>query len=333
MTLFTNRRRFVQTLSASALSVIAAPVFLRKAQAAVPVICASLMGDDKPETKVWLKIAELVDAKLPGRFHFKIVKNSALGGEREVNEGMRLGSVHASLSTLSALSSWVPEVQLFDMPFLFRDAEHVQRAAQSNSGHEIREKLADQNFIAPDYINYGVRHLLGKEPFLQVAQVRNKRIRVIQSPLHVALWQALEALPVALPITETYDALSSGVVDTMDLTVSAYSGFRLFEVAPQVTMTGHIWSSGVIMFSKLFWQTCSQEEQEVLRQAVSDGAVYFNRLMREDENLSQQLAEKNGAVFSKLENRSEWEARAHIVWQKFSERVGGLDRIEALRNL
>ena len=120
-----DRRRLSGLLAAS----VAAPFVIgsRSARAATTVTVASLFGADKPETKVWLKCKELVDAKLPGRFDFRIVQNAALGGEKEVAEGVRLGSVQASLCTLSAMSGWVPESQLFDAPFVFRDAAHVRR--------------------------------------------------------------------------------------------------------------------------------------------------------------------------------------------------------------
>ena len=333
MVLYVNRRKIMKSLTAAALSAVSAPVFLKKAQAAQPVICASLMGDDKPETKIWIRFSEIVERKLPGRFYFKIIKNSALGGEREVNEGMRLGSVQASLSTLSSLSAWVPQTQIFDMPFLFRDADHVAKAAQGRVGQEIKDRLHQQNFIALDFINYGVRHLLGKETFSHVETIEDKRIRVIQSPLHVALWKVLGALPVALPVTETYDALATGIVDAMDLTVSAYSGFRLFEVAPQVTLSGHIWASGVIMFSRSFWQSCSGEEQKILQEAGIEAAAYFNELMQDDEEKSRKLAEKNGAVFSDIEEREKWQKKAYSVWQDFADQVGGMDKIEFLSKL
>ena len=99
---------------------LAAPAILKGSLASAagrPVTVASLLGEDKPETKIWLKISELVEAKLPGQFRFNIVKSGALGGEKEVAEGVRLGSVQASLSTVSSLSGWVPELQLLDLLF------------------------------------------------------------------------------------------------------------------------------------------------------------------------------------------------------------------------
>src|SRR3974377_2040218 len=101
-----SRRRLSGLLAAS----VAAPFVMasRSARAATPVTIASLFGADKPETKVWLKCKELVDAKLPGRFDFRIVQNAALGGEKEVAEGVRLGPVQARPWPLSAVSGAGP---------------------------------------------------------------------------------------------------------------------------------------------------------------------------------------------------------------------------------
>jgi TRAP-type C4-dicarboxylate transport system substrate-binding protein len=91
-----TRRAFASLLAAG----VAMPLVRGRAKAATSITIASLFGADKPETRIWLKIKELVDAKLPGRFDFRIVQNAALGGEKEVAEGIRLGSVQASLSTI-----------------------------------------------------------------------------------------------------------------------------------------------------------------------------------------------------------------------------------------
>ena len=99
-----NRRAFNLSLLATGAAVLAAPALTGWALAARPVLIASLLGQNKPETKVWLKIRDRVEGKLPGRFSFNIVPNAALGGEKDVNEGLRLGAIQGSLSTLSALS-------------------------------------------------------------------------------------------------------------------------------------------------------------------------------------------------------------------------------------
>lgn len=326
-----NRRAFNLSLLATGATAFAAPALTGRAVAARPVLIASLLGENKPETKVWLKIRDLVETKLPGRFSFNIVPNAALGGEKDVNEGLRLGAIQGSLSTLSALSAWAPESQLFDMPFLFRDAEHVRATVASKPGEALKAKLEGEGFIVGDYVNYGARHLLAKEPLTRPGDVAGKRLRVIQSPLHATLWESFGAVPVGLPITETYNALATGVVDGMDLTKSAYAGFKLYEIVPDVIETGHIWASGAIVFAKPFWNGLSGEEQDVLRNAAIEGARYFNELIVADEVASVVTAKAGGASIHAAEGRDQWIAGARKVWATYAGKVGGMEAIESVQ--
>lgn len=324
-----TRRSFAAGLTALAL-----PSIIRPARAAPRTLTvASLLGDDKPETKIWLKVRDLVEAKLPGRFDFRIVGNAALGGEKEVAEGIRLDSIQASLSTMSVLSGWVPETQLFDLPFVFRDRDHVRRATSGPFGGEFKQKLTDQGFVTLGFINYGARHLLAKEAVTTPKGVAGKRIRVIQSPLHVELWKAYGALPTPIPITETYNALKTGVVDMMDLTKSAYAGFRLYEVVPYLIETAHIWATGAVYLSAGFWNSLDDEEKTVFAAAISEGAAYFDALMQADETVSMEAAKAAGGQTIVPENRDAWTTGAEGVWASLAPKVGGMERIKALASL
>jgi tripartite ATP-independent transporter DctP family solute receptor len=322
-----SRRTFLATAAAA----LSAPALVRPAFAKTTVITvASLLAEDKPETRIWRRIAETVEAKLPGRFRFNVVTNGALGGEKEVAEASRLGSVPASLSTVSALSGWVPELQLLDLPFLFRDAAHLGRVVSGPVGADLKQKLADQNFVACGFIDYGARHLLTKEPVTRPEQLQGKRIRVIQSPLHTKLWSAYGAAPIGIPITETYNALSTGVADAMDLTKSAYAGFKLYEVVPYLTETAHIRAAGVVYFAASFWKRLNPEEQAVLAAAAADGALYFNGLILTDEARSMEVAASEGGKVLQPESIESWQVGAKTVWQDFAPVVGGMDRIESV---
>lgn len=327
-----NRRNLLKVAALGGVA-LASPVQMRTASARTrSLTVASLFGDDKPETRIWGKINELAEARLPGRFKFNIVKSGALGGEKEVAEGVRLGSIQASLATVSSLSGWVPELQILDLPFLFRDADHVRKVVTGQTGADLKEKLAAQQFVAAGFINYGARHLLTKEPVTRPEQLKGKKIRVIQSPLHTKLWSAFGTTPVGIPITETYNALSNGVADAMDLTKSAYAGFKLYEVVPYLTETGHIWASGVVYYSASFWSQLDDEEKEVLSDVSAEAALYFDQLIVDDEVKSVELALSKGGKVLKPEAFDEWQKGAQGVWQDFAGIVGGIDKIKAIQS-
>lgn len=326
-----NRRTLLKSAVATSLA-LAAPAFIRTAQArATSITVGSLFGDDKPETKIWVKIGELVEARLTGQFRFNIVQRGALGGEKEVAEGTRLGSIQASLATVSSLSGWVPELQVLDLPFLFRDDAHVRKTVAGGVGDDLRKKLAAQNFVVGDFINYGARHLLTKDPVTRPEQLKGRKIRVIQSPLHSKLWSAFGTVPVGIPITETYNALATGVADAMDLTKSAYAGFKLYEVVPCMTETGHIRASGVVYYSGGFWKQLNDEQKAVFLEASREGASYFNRLIVDDEATSVATSLAHGGKLLQPEALDEWQKGAQSVWQYFAPVVGGIDRIKAIQ--
>jgi len=170
------------------------------------------------------------------------------------------------------------------------------------------------------------------EPVTRPEQLKGKKIRVIQSPLHTKLWSAFGTVPVGIPITETYNALSTGVADAMDLTKSAYAGFKLYEVVPYMTETGHIWASGVIFYASGFWKKLNDEQKAVFLEASREGAAYFNQLIVQDEAKSVEQSLKNGGRLLKPEAIEEWKKGAQGVWQDFAGIVGGIDRINAVQS-
>ena len=274
------------------------------ANAQRPVTIASLLGPEKPETLVWTYIAERLEERLPGQFDLRITGDAALGGEREVAEGARLGSIQGSLSTLANMSAWVPEGQIFDMPFIFRDADHIDAVMAGPIGADFLALYQEQGFQVLGYINYGARHLLSKQALTRPEELAGRSIRVLQSPLHTQLWESLGANPTPIPIPEVYNALQTGLVDMMDLTTSAAVGFRLHEVAPYFVETGHIWALGIIYLSSDFFESLTEEQQAAFLEIGSEAAAYFNELMAEDHARSMAQAEAEGAERITVDRRS-----------------------------
>ena len=313
------------------LAALALPALHREAAGQVRnVTVASLLGADKPETLVWTHVRDLLQQRMPGRFNFRIVPNAALGGEREVGEGLRLGSIQGSLMTLAALSGWVAETQIVEMPFVFRDRAHLGRVLAGAVGEDLRGKLTEARFVPMGFVTYGARHLLTKTPVQAPSGVAGRRIRVIQSPLHTELWRSFGALPTPIPIPETYNALRSGVVDMMDLTIPATFGFKLHEVVPCITETAHIWAAGILAVSSTFWRGLTEEERRVFAEAAAEGARHFDGLIVGEEATALNAMKAEGARVFEVQDRPAWEAGARQVWASMAPRLGGIARVEAM---
>lgn len=286
---------------------------------------------DKPQGQVWVKMQELVDAELPGELKFNIVPDGALGGEKEMTEGVRLGSVQAGLSTLANMSTWVPEAALFDMPFMFRDQDHIDAVMAGSIGDEYKALFEAQGFKVFGFITYGARHVISKDPITGPGDVDGLNMRVLQSPLHIELWSSLGANPTPVPITEAYNALGSGVVDYMDMTMSGYRALKLYEVVPSFSKTSHIWAMGVMYMGLPFWESLSAEQQTALDKAAAEAIPYFNGLAAAEQEAALAATVELGAKVVE-QDVSAWQAAMEPFWESYADNVGGIDKVRAIAN-
>ncbi|MEM8852111.1 MAG: TRAP transporter substrate-binding protein [Pseudomonadota bacterium] len=255
----------------------------------------SQYGPSKPQTLFWERFKSIIEAERPGAYDITIVTSGALGGEKEEAEAMRLGAITGALSTVASLTTWVLAGTVLDLPFVFEDEEHIVRALDGPVGESLKEAYRSEGFEVPAFIIFGARHLIGQTPRTAPGTMEDVTMRVLQSDLHIALWRSLGANPTALPITEAYTALSNGVVDAMDMTMSGFEALRLYEVAPVLTETAHIWAVGVVYFDVNFWNGLSDEDKALFTRAARESAAYFNTLAAAEQEAAMARAEALGA--------------------------------------
>lgn len=318
---------------AAAVAVLTTPLAAGPAAAQErPMTVTSLYGKDKPQSQVWYRFRDIVDRELPGQFDIKVVTDGALGGEKEEAEGILLGSIAASLSTIANLTTWVPEGALFDMPFMFRDANHINKVLSGPIGDEFKAKYAEQGFKVFGFIIYGARHVISKEPIRTPDDVKGKKMRVLQSPLHIDLWSSLGASPTPVPITEAYNALETGVVDYMDMTMSGYHALKLFEVVPNFTRTAHIWALGVMYMGMNYWDSLNEEQKAVFESAAAESIPYFNELAAAEQEASLAKTVEAGTTVIEPDN-AVWQKAMEPFWESYADKVGGLDRVKRIATM
>lgn len=295
------------------------------------VVVSVIYGPKRPQAKVWFRMRDLLAKSMPGKFNFKIVTNGALGGEKETTEGIRLGSIQGALSTLANLTTWVPDGAVFDMPFMFRNAEHIEKVMKGPIGEEFKKKYAEKGFHVLGFIIYGARHVIAKKPLLKPEDVKGLKMRVLQSDLHISLWRYLGANPTPVPITEAYNALGTGVVDYMDMTKSGYRALKLYEVVPQFTETGHIWALGVMYVGNQFWNKLTDAEKKAWQAAADQAVPYFNKLAAEEQAAALADTLKKGAKAHKVD-KAAWQEAMAGFWKSYADKVGGMNRITVIVN-
>ncbi len=257
---------------------LAALLAVQPALAAERITVTSQYGPGKPQTLYWEHFAQELEAARPGAFEVTIVTGGAMGGEKEEAEAIRLGSITGSLSTIANLTTWVPLGAVLDLPFLFEDMGHIERTLAGPLGDTLKAAYREEGFVVPAFIVFGARHILSKKPITVPSDIKGLTMRSLQSDLHIALWRSLGANPTALPITEAYGALANGVVSAMDMTKSGFEALKLYEVAPILSETAHIWAIGVVYFNADFWDGLDEADRHAFEAAARSSAAYFNEI-------------------------------------------------------
>ncbi len=286
---------------------------------------------DFPGTIGMQRMADRINAESNGELDIQIFPNSQLGGEKEMAEGMRLGSVCGAPVNVSVLSIWVPEGQLFDMPFLFRDDGHAYRVLAGAVGKQMAAKYEPHGFKVVGFLVNGTRHPMSKFPIITPDDVKGKKIRVLQSPLHIELWKMLGANPTPIAFPEIYNSMQTGVVDAMDNAKTTYWLSKFYEVAPHITDLGHIYSISAVGFSTNFWKRLTPAQQAIVQSAAEEGIKLQDKLIAEGDDEAVQKAIAAGAKYHKVD-KAPWQKAMQPIYTSWASKVGGLEMIRAVQD-
>lgn len=210
----------------------------------------------------------LVEAEDPS-VSVKLFPAGQLGGERELIEGTKLGTVQMSMVS-AALAGYYKEAQVLDIPYLFDSAPVAWRVMDGWFGKEMAEdclKKTGMRVLA--YGETGFRNFTNsKAPIKSPADMKGLKIRVMESPVYVNMVKGLGALPTPIPWPETYTALQQKVVDGQENPVAVIMQAKFSEVQKFLTLDGHSYGVDFILINDKFFQSLPKETQQVLKRAA-----------------------------------------------------------------
>lgn len=289
-------------------------------------------GPQAPEAIAMGQLAEEVAEKTDGRIAIRLQGGGALGGDREVIEGVQLGTVDMTVSSTSIVANFVPELKVFDIPFLFRDFDHADAVLEGEIGDAILEEMPNTGLIGLAFGGMGFRQLTNSvRPVHSVADVEGLKIRTQQNDMHIAVWSELGVLPTPMAIPEVYTALQQGVVDGQENPVGAILNNRFGEVQKYISMTNHAFTPLVVLISPSTWGQLSDEDKEIFRTAAVN-AMERNRKEAEasiDSGLKA-LQEQGMTVITDVDQAS-FRGELDGLFEKFAGEFGP-DKLAAIRD-
>ena len=214
---------------------------------------------------------DFVNEHSAGELEVRIYPNNSLGQEREVYEAMQFGAgADCVISGTAILSNFYRRTGVLDLPFLWKDLEHMHRALDGEAGTQLARELERVNFKVLAWLDsWGARNVItAEQPVTRPEDLKGLKIRTIPSPVYIATVNALGASATPMAFGEIYTSLETGVLDGFEHTPTVILSGRFFEVAKHLTLTRHLYGPLVFVCSIQSWQGLSAQRQSVLAQAA-----------------------------------------------------------------
>lgn len=306
-----------------------------EAASAEPIVLrlAETHPADYPTTKGDYEFARLVEERTNGRIKIEVYPGSQLGEERAVIEQVQFGAIDFTRVSISPLAAFSPNFNALQMPYLYRNADHMWKVLNSDIGDEFLSSLEPAGFVGLSWFDSGARSFYNSvRPITSVEDLRGLKIRVQENELMVGLVESLGAVATPMPFGEVYSALQTGIIDGAENNWPSYFSTSHFEVAQYYTLDEHTRVPEITIASKLTMDRLSPEDREIIQQAARDSMAFQIQAWAEYEGVARQAIEANGNEIYELTDNSAFQTAMQPLYDKLSPELRQVvERIRAVR--
>lgn len=252
-----------------------------------------------------------------GRVEVQLFPNRTLGNERDMIEGLLLGSVHVTVPANAVMVGFVPETKVFDLPFLFRDRPHMYKVMDGPVGQELGEKMRVKGFRLLAYYEAGIRHIMtNKKAITKLEDLKGLKIRTMENPVHLEAFRAMGASPLPMAYGEVYTALQQGVIDGAEAANTNYEAQKFYEVAPNWSMVAWTTLIADMIMGEKFYQGLPADIQKAIMQAAQESAKVEREAYAKSEDVALVALKAKGVKIT-TPNPEPFRKAAHAVYATF----------------
>ncbi|MDO4560579.1 MAG: TRAP transporter substrate-binding protein [bacterium] len=224
--------------------------------------------------------AKLVKERTKGDVIITIYPAGQLGNEKDLFEGLMIGSVDFVSAGVSAATSWVPEYNMFDLPLIFDNEKHLFTWFKSKEGAQALKWFEKCGIIGLGWSSYGFFHIISnKRPFDDVAKIKGMQVRCLESSALMAPYKYAGANPVAMVFSDCYTSLQNGTVDAMMTPDTTCETSQFYKVVKYLTMLNICPTACPITMSKKTMDSLPPEYQKIIRKAGAEACTYANDVL------------------------------------------------------
>ena len=284
-----------------------------------------------PTVEAIVRMGKKLEAQTNGRLSIQMFPAMQLGGEKEMIEQAQVGAVQIARISVGALGPVVNEVDVFNLPFVFRDEAHMRKVIDGPIGQELLAKAANDpksSLIPLGWMDGGTRNVYSKKPLKTPAEFKGQKIRMMGNPIFVETMNAMGGNGVAMGFNELYSAMQTGVVDGAENNPPTYLTQNHYQITKFYNLTGHLIIPEIFVFSKKSWEQLSKADQELIRKLSREAQAEQRQLWDKMVTESTAKLKASGVQFVEVDKKAFYEA-TKPVREKYGAKYAALiKRIE-----
>lgn len=261
--------------------------------------------------------ADKVAAKTDGKVKIEVYGDRQLGDDKQLLEGVQLGTIDGALVSVPTipLTLNAPAFDALQLPFLVPSYDKMAEVLSSEVGQKLLDSLSSVSIKGIGYIEAGQRHFLARTKEVKtVADFAGLKTRIVPTPLHKAIWEAVGTAPIGMAFGEVFSALETGTIDAVEINLSSAFAESYYEAAKHATLTGHYFWPGVLMMGSAKFDSLPDDLKAAIAEAGHETIAEQYAFARDQEaEISKKLEEK-GVTISRLTDLPEMQAKVKPVF-------------------
>lgn len=275
---------------------------------------------DYPTTLAAKKFAELVKDGTNGRIVIDVYDNASLTTEDAVVKQIKYGTIDMSRVSISVLSDITHDLEVLELPYMYRDSEHMWKVLDGDIGKEFLRKMESEGVVGLSWYDAGVRNFYtSKKEIKTLEDLKGLNIRVQESPLMMDLVKCLGANPIPMAYGDVYDGLKSGAIDGAENSFPSYEAMNHYKEAKYYVLDGHSRIPEIQIVSARTMEKLSETDRQILRMCAAESAKYERELWKAREQDSEKKVKAGGTVITELsaEERAKFEKAVQPIYEKY----------------
>ena len=320
-------------------TLVAAAVALGALGTAVTAVAQTMKAADVhppgyPTVVAVENMGKKLEAATNGRIKFQMFPGSVLGDEKAMIEQTQVGAINVLRTSLGPVGPVVPEVNVFNMPFVFRDVAHMRAVIDGPIGQELLDKISASSarLVGLAWMDGGSRSLYTKKPVRKPEDLKGQKIRMMGNPLFVDTMNAMGGNGISMGYGEVFSALQTGVIDGAENNPPSLFTANHFKTGAKFyTQTNHLIIPEIVVMSKVTWDRLSRDDQALVRRLAREAQLEQRTLW--DKATAEYTAKlkAEGVEFIEIDNRPFFNATAPVRAKYGAAFTDLMRRIEAVR--